>query len=123
MSSIHPNFLRFKSALRGFYAKHGCSPVFFEVARISAKGGHAHVQGVPIPSKLQSKVEEAFLSQGRSQGIDFEEDAQAALDSCAGGRGGYFRVDLPDGRKMVHLMKAHVPFSIQFGRQVYICDR
>lgn len=85
---------------------------------MSAKGGHAHVQGVPIPSRLQSKVEEAFISQGRSQGIDFEEDAQAALDSCAGGRSGYFRVDLPDGRKMVHLMKAHVPFSIQFGRYV-----
>lgn len=91
-------------------------PVFFEVGRLSAKGGHAHVQSVPVPMKLKDKVEEAFLHEGRMQGIDFEDEPDAALDACAGGKGGYFRVDLPDGRKMVHLMKDNVPFSIQFGR-------
>ncbi|KIK61829.1 hypothetical protein GYMLUDRAFT_42253 [Collybiopsis luxurians FD-317 M1] len=114
---------KFKSSLRQFYAKYSCTPVFFEVSRVSAKGGHAHVQGVPIPSRIKSQeVEEAFISQGRSQGVDFDvgDDAQEALASCAGGRSGYFRVDLPDGRKMVHVMKPQVPFSIQFGRQVLV---
>jgi hypothetical protein len=90
--------------------------VFFEVGRMSAKGGHAHVQAVPVPIKLKDKVEDAFLIQGRSLGIDFEPDPDAALEACADGRRGYFRVDLPDGKKMVHLMKDNIPFSIQFGR-------
>ncbi|KAJ7709435.1 CwfJ C-terminus 1-domain-containing protein-like protein [Mycena rosella] len=72
-----------KAALRAMYAKYGSAIVAFEVGRLSAKGGHAHVQAVPVPLN-------------------------------------YFRVDLPDGRKMVHLMKDHVPFSIQFGRQVLV---
>ena len=86
------------------------------MGRLSAKGGHAHVQAVPIPSKLQGEVEAAFVNGGRSQGIDFEKEPDEALEACAGGRQSYFRVDLPDGRKMVHLMKDNVPFSIQFGR-------
>ncbi|ESK94140.1 nucleus protein [Moniliophthora roreri MCA 2997] len=119
-SSIIEDTEKYKSALRAFYAKHFCVPVFFEVGRISGKGGHAHVQAVPIPQKLKDKVEGAFISEGRTQGIDFEEDVDTALESCASGKGGYFRVDLPDGRKMVHLMKQHVPFGIQFGRQVIV---
>lgn len=91
-------------------------PVFFEVGRLSTKGGHAHVQSVPIPMKLKDDVEKAFLHEGRMQGIDFEGEPDAALEACAGGRGGYFRVDLPDGRKMVHLIKDNIPFGIQFGR-------
>jgi len=109
-----------KVALRAMYAKYGSAMVSFEVGRLSAKGGHAHVQAVPVPLALKDKVEEVFRAEGRMTGIDFEEDADAALGACAGGTGGYFRVDLPDGRKMVHLMKDHVPFSIQFGRQVLV---
>ncbi|RXW22335.1 hypothetical protein EST38_g3538 [Candolleomyces aberdarensis] len=110
----------YKTALRSFFAKHGAATVLFEVGRLSAKGGHAHVQAIPVPLKLKDKVEETFLKEGSQMGIDFESDPDAALESCQGGRGSYFRVDLPDGRKMVHLMKDHVPFSIQFGRQVLV---
>ncbi|OBZ69111.1 Zinc finger CCCH domain-containing protein 59 [Grifola frondosa] len=111
---------RYKSALRAMYAKHDAAAVSFEVGRLSAKGGHAHVQVVPIPLKLRDLVENAFLREGRSQGIEFEEDPESALEACSGGRGSYFRVDLPDGRKMVHLMRDSVPFSVQFGRQVLV---
>ncbi|KAF9227729.1 hypothetical protein BS17DRAFT_764139 [Gyrodon lividus] len=107
---------KYKAALRGFFAKHGAVAVVYEVARLSAKGGHAHVQVVPVPILLQNKVEDAFLQEGRALGIDFEQDADGALEACAGGTRSYFRVDLPDGRKLVHLMKDHVPFSVQFGR-------
>lgn len=82
------------------------------------KGGHAHVQAVPIPEKMKEDVKTAFLEQGRMQGIDFEEDPVAAMESCQNGRGSYFKVELPDGGTMVHLLKDHVPFSIQFGRYV-----
>ncbi|KAG5354069.1 hypothetical protein C0989_009767 [Termitomyces sp. Mn162] len=111
---------KYKSALQAMYAKHGAVGVAFEVGRLSAKGGHAHVQSVPVPLKLKDKIEDAFIQEGRQFGIDFEEDADAAMESCAGGKGSYFKVDLPDGRKMVHLMKDQVPFSIQFGRQVLV---
>ncbi|KAF5380851.1 hypothetical protein D9615_004106 [Tricholomella constricta] len=111
---------KFKSALRAMYAKHGAAGVTFEVGRLSAKGGHAHVQSVPVPLKLKDKVLEAFIQEGRQFGIDFEEDPDAAMESCANGRGSYFKVELPDGQKMVHLIKDHVPFSIQFGRQVLV---
>ena len=72
--------------------------------------------GWRLEDAMGRPVEEVFRAEGRMMGIDFEEDADAALGACAGGMGGYFRGDLPDGRKMVHLMKDHVPFSIQFGR-------
>ena len=98
------------------YAKHGSVAVFFEIGRLTAKGGHAHVHAVPLPVKLKGEVERAFLEQGKRHQIDFEADPEAALGLCASGRQGYFRVELPDGRNMVHLMKDNLPFSIQFGR-------
>jgi len=98
------------------YAQYGCAPVIFEVGRLSAKGGHAHIQAVPVSLRLKDKIEETFVNEGRAQGIDFEEDPEAALASCANGRGSYFKADLPGGKMMVHLLKDHVPFSIQFGR-------
>ncbi|KAF9454609.1 hypothetical protein P691DRAFT_786180 [Macrolepiota fuliginosa MF-IS2] len=107
---------KYKSALRAFFAKHSCSIVMFEVGRLSAKGGHAHVQAVPIPRILENQVEDAFIREGRTSGIDFEADADEAMNICAGGRGNYFKVELPDGRKMVHLIRGHVPFNLQFGR-------
>lgn len=105
-------------ALTAMYAKYGSVPVIFEVGRLTAKGGHAHIQVVPIPSRLKNKIEEAFVNEGRAMGIDFEENPEAAIASYANGKGSYFKVDLPDGRKMVHLLKDQVPFSVQFGRSV-----
>ena len=70
------------------YAKHGAVPVAFEVGRLSAKGGHAHVQVVPVPNKLGGRVEEFFQSEARAQGIEWEADPDEALRQCSGGRGG-----------------------------------
>lgn len=117
-SRPHKTLRRYKEALRGLFAKHGAVPVFYEVARLSAKGGHAHVQAVPVPISLQNEVETAFLKEGRALGIDFEPDADGALEACVGSARSHFRVDLPDGRKLIHLMKDDVPFSVQFGRYV-----
>ena len=111
-------FNRFKEALGKMYAKYGCVPVVFEMGRLSAKGGHAHIQAVPVPIRMKDTVEDVFIKEGRPLGIEFEADPEAALDSCADGRGGYFKVELPNGRKMVHLLNSNVPFPIQFGRYV-----
>ena len=105
---------RYQAALRALYAKHGATPVFFEVGRISSKGGHAHIQAVPVPFSLENRVESAFRDEGRLHGIEFDaEDSDAPSDD---GGEGYFRVELPNGRRLVHQMKLGLPFSIQFGR-------
>ncbi|KAF8636669.1 hypothetical protein AX17_003475 [Amanita inopinata Kibby_2008] len=111
---------RYKSSLRAFYDKYGAVLVTFEVGRLSTKGGHAHIHAVPLPARFKKSVEDAFISEGRVLGIDFERDPDAAMESCSNGKGGYFRVDLPDGRKLVHLIQDHIPFNIQFGRQVLV---
>ena len=91
--------------------------VSFEVARVSAKGGHAHIQIVPVPQSLADKVEEAFVNEGKRKGLEPENDPQGALEACAGGKKSYFRVDLPDGRIMIWLFDgAGRSFSLQFGR-------
>lgn len=84
---------------------------------MSAKGGHAHVQVVPVPKPLADKVEDAFVSEGKRFGLDPERDPQSALKVCADGKKSYFRLDLPDGRIVVWLTdSAGRSFSLQFGR-------
>ncbi|EPQ57901.1 hypothetical protein GLOTRDRAFT_36948, partial [Gloeophyllum trabeum ATCC 11539] len=112
---------RYKSALRSVYSKYGAGAVFVEIARLGPKGGHAHIQAVPVPVSLQDGVEDAFIREGKSQKIEFESDPEGALKAISEDHNrSYFRVDLPDGRKMVHLIQNNIPFSIQFGRQVLV---
>jgi hypothetical protein len=59
---------------------------------------------MPVPTSLAGKVEQAF----RSQGIDFDGTLQAGRS--------YFKVDLPDGKTLVHVIEEHAPFGVQFGR-------
>jgi len=107
---------RYQAALRTLYAKYGATAVFFEVGRVSSKGGHAHIQAIPVPIPLENGVESAFRDEGRLHGIEFEvEDAGAPSDE---GGEGYFRVELPSGRRLVHQMRRGLPFSVQFGRKV-----
>ncbi|WVQ85626.1 hypothetical protein IAT38_007792 [Cryptococcus sp. DSM 104549] len=105
----------FKSSLRACYANYGAVPVSFEVGRLTGRGGHAHVQIVPVPKELADKVEESFRIAGEKQGIDWEAEPERAL-ARAGAGGNYFKVECPDGKKMVHLLKGN--FDLQFGRMV-----
>ena len=84
---------------------------------MSAKGGHAHVQVVPVPQSLAGKVEEAFVNEGKRIGLDREKDTQGALKACADGKKSYFRLDLPDCKTVVWMTdSAGRSFSLQFGR-------
>jgi hypothetical protein len=102
--------------LRALFAKHGATAVFFEVGRVSSKGGHAHIQAVPVPFSLENRVESAFRDEGKPQGIDFDVE-EAGAPSNEDGEG-YFRVELPSGRRLVHRMRRGSAFSVQFGRYV-----
>jgi hypothetical protein len=103
----------YKSALRQTYAQYDCVPVAFEVGRLAGRGGHAHVQVVPVPSELAGKVADAFIKGGEATGIDWEPEAERAL-ARVGPMGNYFKVECPDGKKLVHLLKGN--FDLQFGR-------
>jgi hypothetical protein len=105
---------RYQAALRALYAKHGATAVFFEVGRVSSKGGHAHIQVVPVPFPLESRVESAFRDEGKLQGIEFDVEEAGAPSDVVGE--GYFRVELPNGRRLVHRIGQDSPFSVQFGR-------
>jgi hypothetical protein len=96
------------------FAKHNATAVMFEVARLSGRGGHAHIQVVPVPAEKAEQVEGAFRARAEMEGLRWEEDAEAALEGAKRGGGNYFRVDLPDGRKMISLIRG--PFNLQFGR-------
>lgn len=97
------------------YAKYGYTAVCFDIGRVGA-GGHAHVQVIPVPLSLEHKIESKFILEGRQMGIEFEENAEAAFDLCADGRTSYFAVDLPSGKKMMHIIKEGMRFDLQFGR-------
>ena len=108
---------RYKTALRAFYAKHGATPIFFEVGRLSAKGGHSHIQVIPVPLSLKDSVESAFVDGGKAHGIEFDvEEAGAKVPGQDAGS--YFRVEFPNASRRVHWMRDGVPFSVQFGRWV-----
>lgn len=105
---------RYQAALRALYAKYDATAVFFETGRISAKGGHAHIQAVPVPLSLQDRVETAFQDASKLHGIEFtvEEDHTSGNEE----RDSYFRVELPNGRRLVYRNNGGLPFSVQFGR-------
>lgn len=116
-SSVLSELDTYKLALGKLYAQYGAVPVFFEISRNTGRGagGHAHVQVVPVPESKKDEVEGAFKAYGGMQ-IVWEKDPIGALSEAVESSANYFRVDLPDGRKMVHLMKQGRPFNLQFGR-------
>ena len=102
-------------ALKAFYNAHGAQPVSFEMGRLSAKGGHAHIQIAPVPKSFTcDTIADAFIAEAKRHGAEFEFEATG--DLLTNGDRGYFRVELPDGRRLVYWMRDGVPFSVQFGR-------
>ena len=108
----------YKSSLRACYASYGAVPVVFEVGRLSGRGGHAHIQIIPIPKELAAKVAQSFRIAGEKQGLDWELEPEQAL-ARIGSTGNYFKVECPDGTKLLHLLKGN--FDLQFGRSAEEC--
>jgi hypothetical protein len=102
---------KFKSRLRAMYNDFGAVPVSFEVARLAGKGGHAHIQVVPVPARLKDQVKQAFLTGGQEMNVEWEENPDPTP------KGNYFKVELPTGEIMVHKLRGP-GFNLQFGRCV-----
>ena len=99
-----------KDALSKCYAEHGAAAVSFEVARLSQKGGHAHIQVLPIPLRFQDTVADEFMKTG----LVWANDPEQALADAETNQSSYLRVDLPNGSRMVHIIKGY--FDLQMGR-------
>ncbi|GHJ87347.1 hypothetical protein NliqN6_3749 [Naganishia liquefaciens] len=102
-----------KGKLERLFGEYDAAPVFFELSRQSGRGGHNHVQTVPIPQHRLSELENFFMNEAQKQGFSFESDGSKAVRNLVGRN--YFRVDLPGGKKLVHFMRG--PFNVQFGRE------
>lgn len=100
---------KFKSRLRAMYNDFGAVPVTFEVARLAGKGGHAHIQVIPIPNNLADQVKKAFLAAGAEMNVDWDEKPDPTP------KGNYFKVELPSGEVLVHKLRG-TGFNLQFGR-------
>ncbi|OAV89150.1 hypothetical protein PTTG_07836 [Puccinia triticina 1-1 BBBD Race 1] len=110
----------YKSALKRCFEAYSASMVSFEVAKLSGRGaraGHAHLQICPVPNDLADQVETIFVEEGKKQGIQLvDEAALKEMKDEMKEAISYFRVGLPDGKGLVHLMKPDEKFNLQFGR-------
>ena len=98
-----------------FYAQYDAHPVMFEIGRLSAKGGHAHIHAVPIPRSFSADaIATAYMEEAKT--LNFELMPGEVTAETGPGDRGYFQVELPDGRKLVHWLKDRSGFHINFGR-------
>ncbi len=116
-SPILDEVAQYKAALDRAYQQHGARLLAFEVGRMGTKGGHAHVQCVPVPEALVDGAEAHLRAEGEKNGIRFLEDDEAAgfQARAPGGEESYFRVDVPGGKALVHVIEGR-GFNLQFGR-------
>lgn len=104
-----------KTAITKTYKAFGAVPVFFDLTRYSKRGGHYHIQSIPVPEAKADHIEQTFNEIASSSGVEWEQNPEQAMKSI--GSKQYFRVDLPNGKKLVHLIRAG-SFNMQFGRMV-----
>lgn len=105
---------KFKSALRKFFKKKQCVPVFFER---NYKTSHLQLQVVPVPKNLSDGLKEAFISSAEEQDLEINElPEQSKLEDFAPPGTPYFYVELPTKERLMCLCKKNFP--IQFGRDV-----
>ncbi|GAA6061585.1 hypothetical protein JCM10212_004335 [Sporobolomyces blumeae] len=111
----------YKQALKKCYNAFGAEMVVFEMARTSGKGGHAHIQICPIPSSLSSEAESTFTVQAQKYGFTLDEISDPSTFHRTAEQDGkgtdYFKVDLPNGKSLVHWIKRDERFGLQFGRE------
>ncbi|KAI9278855.1 CwfJ C-terminus 1-domain-containing protein-like protein [Phascolomyces articulosus] len=101
----------YKKALRSLYAEYDQDMLVFELSRQSFMG-HAHLQIIPIPKDKSNLIEEIAQQAARQEGFQLKEQLPTNPNS------NYFKLDLPDGKTLVHIMQPRERFNLQFGRVV-----
>lgn len=83
---VQSELLDCRDALAKCYARYDSVPVSFELGRYWSRGGHAHIQVVPISNDLAAGLSEEFVNEGAAQGVEWEADPQKALDELEDGQ-------------------------------------
>ncbi|OUM70511.1 hypothetical protein PIROE2DRAFT_37323, partial [Piromyces sp. E2] len=106
---------KYKKILSDYYGSHGNKKIVcFEVygGFDGKKYRHMHIQVVPIPEEIESKVEESFIAEAENNGLilsDYPTDFHEA----------YIRVELSYGKSLIFTKKdPDVRFNFQLGRVV-----
>ncbi|KAG2230013.1 hypothetical protein INT48_003059, partial [Thamnidium elegans] len=104
---------KYKSALRRMFDQYDQDLVLFEVSRESFRGlAHAHIQIVPVPKSKSDQIEKIAREQAQLAGMDFIDQIPQNVEIP------YFRMELPNGKSLVHLLRPKERFNLQFGRLV-----
>ncbi|KAI8142700.1 CwfJ C-terminus 1-domain-containing protein-like protein [Fennellomyces sp. T-0311] len=102
---------KYKNALRDLFAEHGQDMLVFELSRQTFYG-HAHIQIVPIPKEKSNTIEDIASQAAQEQGFQLVDQLPANPDI------NYFKLDLPNGKSLVHIIQPRERFNLQFGRLV-----
>ncbi|KAI8338789.1 CwfJ C-terminus 1-domain-containing protein-like protein [Choanephora cucurbitarum] len=110
---VMTELVKYKSALRTLFQQYNQDMIVFEVSRDSQRGlTHAHLQVVPIPKSKSDQVEKVARELGVAAHIDFVDRVPNNPDIP------YFKLDLPNGKSLVHVIQPRERFNLQFGRLV-----
>lgn len=117
---------KYTAALVTCYAAEGKEAVSFErfMAFRKSGGNHCHVNVIPVPSATAVDARKVLDKASAAIGAEFielpagvGEEARAALRAAVGDNE-FMRVNLPDGTKLVHVIKRGERFPINFGRDL-----
>ncbi|KAI7885473.1 CwfJ C-terminus 1-domain-containing protein-like protein [Mucor mucedo] len=104
---------KYKSAIRRMFEKYDQDVVLFEVSRESINGlSHAHIQVVPVPKSKSDQVEKVAREQCALNNMDLIEQVPQNVEIP------YFRMELPNGKSLVHLLRPKERFNLEFGRLI-----
>ncbi|KAI7907479.1 CwfJ C-terminus 1-domain-containing protein-like protein [Cokeromyces recurvatus] len=104
---------KYKASIRRLFEKYDQDMVVFEVSRGSSKGLiHAHIQIVPVPKSKSDQLEKIAKEQAALSNITFLDQVPQNPDVP------YFKLDLPNGKSLVHVLQFRERFNLQFGRLV-----
>lgn len=127
---------KYKNGLKRLFDKYDQDLVSFEVSREPFRGlAHAHVQVVAVPKSKSDQVEKVAREQGQLAGMNFIDQVPVSYimkNNCfflltliylqQNPDIPYFKMELPNGKSLVHLLGPKERFNLQFGRYVYICS-
>ncbi|KAG2217557.1 hypothetical protein INT45_006724, partial [Circinella minor] len=101
----------YKNALQSLYAEYGQNMLVFELSRNSFMG-HAHLQIIPIPKEKTDAIEEIAQQAAKQEGFELTDQLPTNPDI------NYFKLELPNGKSLVHIIQPRERFNLQFGRLV-----
>ncbi|KAI9279119.1 CwfJ C-terminus 1-domain-containing protein-like protein [Sporodiniella umbellata] len=111
--AVYAELEKYKSSVRKMFEHYGHGMLTFEISRDSSRGlSHAHTQLVAIPKEKCELVEKTIKEQGEMSGMDFIDEIPDDPEVA------YFKMELPNGKVIVHVLDPKRRFNLQFGRMI-----